>query len=94
MDSFDRPPPVGVFPDFGAINSPGLSAVVGALMTITLLPAVLMLIVGAVGWAMSSAAGNAHVAARFRTGAFVALAAAVLDVARPPTAVTSAVKDL
>ena len=46
MDSFDRPPPVGVFPDFGAINSPGLSAVVGALMTITLLLAVLVLIVG------------------------------------------------
>ena len=49
MDSFDRPPPVGVFPDFGAINSPGLSAVVGALMTITLLLAVLVLIVGGLG---------------------------------------------
>ncbi|MET9862236.1 DUF6112 family protein [Streptomyces smyrnaeus] len=62
-------------------------------MTITLLLAVLVLIVGAVGWAVSSAVGNAHVGGRFRTGAIVALAVAVLDVARPPTAVTSVVAD-
>lgn len=68
-----------VFPDFGAVNgASGLSTTVGALLTIVLMVAVLMLIVCAVTWAIASAHGNYHSATRARAGVWVALGAAAL----------------
>lgn len=69
----------GVFPDFGAVNgAAGLSTAIGALLTIVLVVAVLMLIICAVTWAAASAHGNYHSAVKARTGVWVALGAAVL----------------
>lgn len=72
-------PMVSVFPDFGALDGAGqLQAAIGALLTIVLIIAVLMLIVCAVTWAVSSAHGNYQAATKARTGLFVALGAAAL----------------
>ncbi|MBN9155694.1 MAG: hypothetical protein J0I78_04645 [Microbacterium sp.] len=68
-----------VFPNFGALDGAGqLKAVIGALLTIVLIIAVLMLIVCAAAWAVSSAHGNYQAATKARTGLFVALGAAAL----------------
>jgi hypothetical protein len=66
-------------PDFGAVGgSSELRRMVGALLTYGLLVAVLMLIVCAAGWAISSASGSWQTASKAKTGLFVALFGAVL----------------
>lgn len=66
-----------VTPDFGAIGGAGqLAQIVGALMTIVLVVAVLMLVVSAVAWAVSNSTGNWQGAHRGRVGVFVAVATA------------------
>lgn len=68
-----------VFPDLSAVNgAAGLAATVGALLTIVLIVAVLMLLVCAVAWAVGTANGNYQAAVRARSGVWVALGAAVL----------------
>jgi hypothetical protein len=68
-----------VGPDFGAIaESSGLRRMVGALLSYGLLVAVLMLIVSAAGWAISSANGSWQSASKAKTGLVVALFGAVL----------------
>ncbi|GAA1519210.1 DUF6112 family protein [Nocardioides humi] len=68
-----------VFPDFNGLGGIGdLKQVIGALLTITLIVAVLMLIVSAVVWAIASSNGNYNAAIKGRTGVLVALGAAVL----------------
>lgn len=77
--SWVRPAVTGVFPDFGAVNGAArLSTAIGALLTIVLIVAVLMLVICAVSWAVASAHGNYHAAIKARTGVWVALGAAVL----------------
>lgn len=50
---------MGVFPDFDGLGGIGdLRAVVGALLTLVLIVAVLMLIVSAIVWAIATAHGN------------------------------------
>jgi hypothetical protein len=68
-----------VGPDFGAVGgSSQLRQVVGALLTYGLIVAVLMVIVCAATWAISSATGSWHSATKAKTGLFVALGGAVL----------------
>jgi len=78
VKSISSPRPL-VGPDFGAVSGSGnLKQVVGALLTYGLLTAVLMLIVCAVAWALASASGSWHCAARSKTGVLVALGGAAL----------------
>lgn len=71
--------PANVYPDFGAVGGRStLTDIVGALLTITLIVAVLMLVICAIAWAIGSATGNAQTAGRGRLGVFVALAGAAL----------------
>lgn len=68
---------MGVFPDFGAVGGASdLRTVAGALLTFVLVTAVLMLIICAIGWAMSASSGNYQAATRARTGLWVAIGAA------------------
>lgn len=68
-----------VFPDFDGLGGIGdLRSVIGALLTITLVVAVLMLIASAVIWAIASSNGNYNAASKGRTGVLVALGAAAL----------------
>lgn len=68
-----------VFPDFGGVGAAAdLRSVVGALLTIVLVTAVLMLMVCAIVWAISSSSGNYHAATKARAGLWVALGAAAL----------------
>ena len=68
-----------VFPDFDGLGGIGdLKQVIGALLTIVLIVAVLMLIVSAIVWAIAAANGNHAIASKGRTGVLVALGAAVL----------------
>ncbi|MBS1674774.1 MAG: hypothetical protein JSS74_12525 [Actinobacteria bacterium] len=70
---------MNVFPDFGAVGgASGLPQAIGALLTIILIAAVLMLLICAVTWAIASATGNAHLVQKARAGVFCALAAAAL----------------
>ncbi|WP_420112540.1 DUF6112 family protein [Pseudactinotalea sp.] len=70
---------MNVFPDFGGVGgADDLRAIVGALLTFVLIIAVLMLIVCAIVWAISSANGNYQAATKARTGLFVAVGAAAL----------------
>lgn len=70
---------MNVFPDFGAVGGARqLQAVVGALLTIVLITAILMLIINAIAWAIASAHGNYQTATKARTGLYVALGAAAL----------------
>lgn len=72
-------PMADVFPNFDALDGAGqLKAVIGALLTIVLIIAVLMLIVCAITWAVSSSHGNYQAATKARSGLFVALGAAAL----------------
>ncbi|MHB1235636.1 MAG: DUF6112 family protein [Microbacteriaceae bacterium] len=72
-------PMASVFPNFGAVDGAGqLKAVIGALLTFVLIIAVLMLIVCAVTWAVSSSHGNYQASTKARTGLWVALGAAAL----------------
>lgn len=70
---------MNVFPDFGGLDGVSdMKTVIGALLTIVLIVAVLMLIVSAIIWAISASSGNHNVASKARTGTLVALGAAAL----------------
>ncbi len=69
-----------VYPNLNGVGGAGqLKAVIGALMTIVLIVAVLMMIVCAATWAVASAHGNYQTATKARTGLLVAVGAAALD---------------
>lgn len=68
-----------VFPDFSGVGGASdLSTIVGALLMFVLVIAVLMLIVCAIVWAITSSSGNYQAATKARTGLFVSLGAAAL----------------
>ena len=68
-----------VGPDFGAIGgSSQLRAIVGALLTYELITAVLMVVICAAVWALSSSSGSWHTASKAKVGLFVALGGAAL----------------
>jgi len=68
-----------VFPDFDGLAGIGdLREVVGALLMFALVIAVLMLIVSAIIWAVSSSTGNYAAASKGRVGVLVSLGGAVL----------------
>lgn len=67
-----------VYPNFGAASGTPLESVIGALLTIVLIVAVLMLIVSAIIWAIASSHGNPGTATKGRIGVLVAVGAAVL----------------
>ena len=68
-----------VYPDFDAVGGRStLMSIVGALLTVTLIVAVLMLIICAIVWAVASANGNFQSASRGRVGVFVAVGGAAL----------------
>lgn len=68
-----------VFPDFGGLGGIGdLKVVIGAMLTIILLVAVLMVIVSAILWAIASSTGNPSLVSKGRTGVFVAAGATAL----------------
>ena len=68
-----------VYPDFDAVGGRStLIGIVGALLTITLIVAVLMLIICAIVWAVSSSTGNITASTRGRVGVFVSIGAAAL----------------
>ena len=68
-----------VGPNFGAVgDSSQLRAIVGALLTYGLITAVLMIVVCAATWALSSSSGSWHSAAKAKVGLFVAVGGAAL----------------
>ena len=68
-----------VFPDFdGLAGISDLREVVGALLMFALIIAVLMQIVSAIIWAVSSSTGNYSAAAKGRVGVLVSLGGASL----------------
>ncbi len=68
-----------VYSDVGALaGSDLLDGLVGALLTIVLVVAVLMLVVSALTWAIGHAVGSSQVAARGRAGVLVCLGASVV----------------
>jgi len=68
-----------VYPDLSGVGGRStLISIVGALLTVTLIVAVLMMIVSGIVWAVSSSTGNAQAAGKGKVGVFVALGAAVL----------------
>lgn len=68
-----------VYPDFSAVDeAAGMRDIAGALLTIVLITAVLMLVVCAATWAIASANGHYRVAAQARSGVWIALGAAGL----------------
>lgn len=71
---------VGVYPNFNGVGGAAqLKSVIGALMTIVLIVAVLMMVICAAAWARASAHGNYQTAMKARTGLLVAVGAAALD---------------
>lgn len=70
---------IAVGPDFGAVGGADDSrALVGALLTYGLIIAVLMLVVCATTWAVSSSSGSWHTAQKAKLGCFVAIGGATL----------------
>lgn len=70
---------VDVFPDFDAVGGKTeILQVLGALLTVVLIVAVLMLLVSAIVWAIASSHGNLQAASRGRTGVLVSIGAAAL----------------
>ena len=70
---------MNVFPNFDDLSGIGdLKTVIGAVLTIVLVIAVLMIIVSAIIWAIATGTGNTSVATKARAGVLVALGAAVL----------------
>ncbi len=66
-------------PDFGAVGgSSELRKIVGALLTYGLVTAVLMVVICAATWVISSSGGSWHTASKAKTGLFVALGGAAL----------------
>ena len=69
-----------VYPNLNGVGGAGkLKTVIGALMTIVLIVAVLMMIVCAATWAVASSHGSYSAAIKARTGLLVAVGAAALD---------------
>jgi len=70
---------MGVFPDFDGLGGIGdLKQVIGALLTIVLIVAVLMVIVSAICWAFGASHGNPGLASKGRVGVLVGIGAAAL----------------
>lgn len=70
---------MNIYPDFGALgDNTTLQTVIGALLTITLITAVLTMIISAITWAIATANGNHTTATKARTGLLVALGTAAL----------------
>lgn len=68
-----------VFPDFDGLGGIGdLKQVIGALLTIVLIVAVLMVIVSAICWAFGASHGNPALASKGRVGVLVGIGAAAL----------------
>ncbi|MFS2282072.1 DUF6112 family protein [Microbacterium sp. OR21] len=68
-----------VFPDFDGLAGIGdLEQVIGALLTIVLVVAVLMIVVSAICWALGASHGNQSLASKGRVGVLVGVGAAVL----------------
>ena len=66
-------------PGFDSMSGIGdLKVVIGAMLTIILICAVLMIIISAIIWAIATSTGNPGAATKARAGVFVALGAAVL----------------
>lgn len=83
MSVSDARAPIGsqvdVVPDFDAVGGrEAILQVLGALLTVVLIFAVLMLLVSVIIWAVASAGGNHQAAARGRSGALVCAGAAAL----------------
>lgn len=71
--------PLNVYPDLDGVGGRGsLISIVGALLTIVLIVAVLMIIVSGIVWAIASSHGNPGTAAKGKTGVIAALGAAAL----------------
>jgi hypothetical protein len=69
-----------VYPNLNGVGGAGqLKTVIGALMTIVLVVAVLMIVVCAATWAIASAHGNYQTATKARTGLLVAIGTAAMD---------------
>jgi hypothetical protein len=69
-----------VYPNINGVGGAGqLKTVIGALMTIVLIVAVLMIVVCAATWAVASSHGSYAAAMKARTGLLVAVGAAALD---------------
>ena len=70
---------MNVFPNFDSLGGIGdISTVIGAMLTVILIVAVLMLIVSAIVWAIASAHGNYSTASKGRVGVLVSVGAAAL----------------
>ena len=68
-----------VFPDFDGLAGIGdLEQVIGALLTIVLVVAVLMIVVSAICWALGASHGNHSLASKGRVGVLVGIGAAAL----------------
>ncbi|GAA1817684.1 DUF6112 family protein [Agromyces neolithicus] len=68
-----------IFPDFGAVGGAAeLQSIAGALLTLVLIVAVLMMIISGITWALASANGHFQIATRARLGLWVACGAAAL----------------
>lgn len=68
-----------IFPDFGAVGGAAeLRSIAGALLTLVLIVAVLMMIISGITWALASANGHFQIAMRARIGLWVACGAAAL----------------
>jgi hypothetical protein len=68
-----------IFPNFGGVGgAEELQSIVGALLTVVLIIAALMMITSGVTWALASASGNFQTATRARLGLWVACGAAAL----------------
>lgn len=70
--------PGRVYPDVGAVAGSDLWQICGAALTVVLILACLMVIIGATAWGLAHATGHPAVASRARTGMLVAAGAAVL----------------
>lgn len=72
-------PGENVYPDLGGVGGKStLIEIVGALLTMVLIVAVLMIVISGIVWAVSSSTGNPQAAAKGKVGVFVALGAAAL----------------
>lgn len=68
-----------VFPDFEGLSGIGdLQEVIGALLTVVLVVAVLMIVISAIIWAIATNSGNPTAASKGRAGVLVSLGAAIL----------------
>jgi hypothetical protein len=69
-----------VYPNLNGVGGAGdFKTVIGALMTIVLIVAVVMIVVCSATWAVASSHGNYSAAVKARTGLLVAVGAAALD---------------